>query len=108
MALDVHVSDSADNASKEWPVCAFELDVHNALFGNKTIVPRSFTQLLKIKNYWEDTQYSEAELDVLVTEIEHVLPKFTGPSAIVTALTSFRDACLRARADNKTVFVFCD
>ena len=110
MALDVYVVDGAGrDPVAGFPSCAFADCDHDYIFHGAGIdVYNHYPFLRRMIDFYADAKYGSEVLDLLIAEIDDVLPRISSVSSAVDAMKSFRDVCVAARNAGKSLFLFCD
>ena len=104
--LDVHISDSPDDASRVAPSCSFAFDVHRTFFA--TLNDSKCPLLGRMRDFYTDCSYSGAEIALLASEIDSLLPTLDQRTQHFSTLQTLRAACDIATHSKQSLFVFCD
>ena len=104
--LDVHISNSPDDASRVEPTCSIAFDVHRTLFAN--LRDSNCPLLQRMGDFYSDCTYSGTEITLLASEIDLLLPGLDQRTSHFSALQALRIACDTASDRQHSLFVFCD
>jgi len=109
MALDVHIIPSCYTASVtgSWEGFGFEAE-HEDLFRIVDRAPSAFPQLLRMRDYWENTVYVSDDLTALIDEIRAVLAEVERDTPLDVILSKFLQSAQRAAQENKAVLLYAD
>ena len=109
MALDIHIIPLAFTSPVSGSYTGFGFDVEfEELFAIVDLTTSAFPQLLRMRDYWEDTVYSGDDLTSLIDEIQTIRGSVERPSLLDTTLARLLECCLTASQQNKAVLLFAD
>lgn len=109
MALDVWIMDSG----RAWPGSTDEMlfgfgGEHDTLLRSGYLERTTFPLLFRMEDYYNDTRYEGEDLPRLVLELNQAIPKFESKKAVLSSLHRFRDGCLQAVREGKSVLLLAD
>jgi hypothetical protein len=108
MALDIHLADEGDERFTDWPLCQFDMAVHEAIFFRQRFAIERYPMLLLMGHYYADARYSGDDLGRLMLELSEILPKFSGQPNVHGALMCLQNVCREAVLQKKVVHCVCD
>ena len=109
MPLDVYIVDvpSRSELTGEPPAFQFNEAVHTEIFhGSGINIYSRFAYLRRMIDFYQDARYQSHEMEPLIAQIDALLPDLRNRAA--EALAAFRNVCVEAQQEQKSLFLFCD
>ncbi len=108
MALDFHIGDTRNIASRNEPLASFGESLHEFLFRHESIDSPRFALLERMRDYYSDSRFSSDEALRLDAELEALIPHLHQDPELRRQLMHIQHACRKAGHEHQTLWVFCD
>jgi len=108
MPLDAQIMDSVTGDVDPELSAQIDVEQHAALFAQVGQQHRRFPLLMRMRDYYEDAEYTTDELQSLIAEVEQTAALFEPGSRVYRFTEPFHSMCVLAFLRKKSIGVYAD
>jgi len=106
--LDIYIAESYDAATRNDPVCGFDIKVHELIFSRDNVPIEQYPLLWRMRDFFADTSFKASELPQLAQEIQSLSSVVPPTNAVASTLEQLHKACESAILMQQDLYVMCD